>query len=78
MTSDESDTSVPMDGAIPVPALIMLAGRLSGHAELGGDLRPSDAEFDGVVNQCREFGLCLLLCNAGALDTFQHLQWRHP
>jgi len=48
LTSDESDTSVPMDGAIPVPALIMLAGRLSGHAELGGDLRPSQvAEWAG-------------------------------
>ena len=39
---------MPMDGAIPVPALIMLAGRLSGHAELGGDLRPSQvAEWAG-------------------------------
>jgi hypothetical protein len=56
----------------------MLAGRLSGHAELGSDLRPSDAEFDGVVDQRREFGLCLLLCNAGALDPLQHLRWRHP
>ena len=78
MTSEESDKSILTDGAVPVTALVMLAGGLPGDTELGGDLRPSDAEFDGVVNQCREFGLCLLLCNAGALDTFQHLQWRHP
>ena len=78
MTSDESDTSVLTDGAIPVTALIMLAGRLSGDAELGGDSRPSDAEFDGVVDQRREFRLCLLLCNAGALHPLQYLRWMSP
>jgi hypothetical protein len=46
----------------------MLAGRLSGDTELGGDLGPPDAEFDGVVDQRCEFGLRLLLCNAGAGD----------
>jgi hypothetical protein len=44
----------------------MLAGGLPGDTELGGDLWPPDAELDGVVDQRYEFGLCLLLYNAGA------------
>lgn len=64
--------------AVPVAALIVLAGCLPGHAKLGGDLRPSDAEADGVVDQCRKLRLCLLLRNLGAPDPLQHLRTRHP
>jgi hypothetical protein len=31
-------------------ALVVLAGRLPGHAQPGGDLRPPDAETDGLVD----------------------------
>jgi hypothetical protein len=71
LTSDESDISIPT-GAFPPTAQVMLTGRLPGHAELGGDLRPPDAEFDGMVDQCCEFGLSLLLRIAGAPDPLQH------
>ena len=40
-------------GAVAVAALIVLAGCLPGDAKLGGDLRPSDPEADGVLDQCR-------------------------
>jgi hypothetical protein len=64
--------------AVTVAALIVLAGCLPGHAKLGGDLRPSDAEADGVVHQCRKLRLCLLLRNPGSPDPLQHLRTRHP
>jgi hypothetical protein len=41
-----------------VAALVVLAGRLPGHAEPGGDFWPPDARADGVVNERREPGLC--------------------
>src|SRR5438093_330458 len=58
-----------------VAALVVLAGRLPGDAELGGDFWPPNAEFDGVVDQRREFGFCPHLRNAGAPDPFQDLHW---
>jgi len=64
--------------AVLVAALIVLAGCLPGHAKLGGDLRPSDAEADGVVDQRRKLSLCRLLRNPGAPDPLQHLGTRHP
>jgi hypothetical protein len=78
LTSEESDNSILTDGTVPVTALVMLAGGLPGDTELDGNLRPPDAEFDGVVDQRCEFGLCLLPCNAGAPDPLQYLRWGHP
>ena len=65
-------------GAVAVTALIVLASCLPGHAKLDGDLRPSDAEADGVVDERRKLRLCLLLRNPGSPDPFQHLRTRHP
>ncbi len=65
-------------GAVAVATLVMLAGRLPGHAEPSGDLRPSDAQADGMVDQDREFGLCLFLREPSALDLLQYLRWGHP
>ena len=44
--------------AVAVAALIVLAGCLPGHVKLGGDLRPSDAEADGMIDQYRKLRLC--------------------
>jgi hypothetical protein len=49
-------------------ALVMLAGRLPGHTQPEGDLRPSDAQGDSMVDQHREFGLGFQLYGPGALD----------
>ena len=51
-------------------ALVVLAGCLPGDAELGGDLRPPDAEADGAVDQDLEFGLGVFSCESGAIDLF--------
>jgi hypothetical protein len=48
--------------------LVVLAGRLPGHAQPGGDLRPPDAEADSLVNEHCEFCLCLPLCISSALN----------
>jgi hypothetical protein len=63
---------------VTVAALIVLASCLPGHAKLGGDLRPSEAEVNGVVDKCRKLRLCLLLRNPGAPDPLQHLRRGHP
>jgi hypothetical protein len=60
-------------GALTVAALVVLAGRLPAHAELGGDLRPSDAQVYGLVDQRSEFRLGLLLCDSGVPDLLKHL-----
>ena len=75
---DESDHPIVTAGVVAVAALVMLAGCLPGHAELVGDLRPPDAEGDGVVDQHCELRLFLLLRNPGAPDLLQHLGWGHP
>jgi hypothetical protein len=61
-----------------VATLVVLAGRLSGHAQPGGDLRPSDAQDDGVIDQDREFRLCFLLRGFGVLDPLKHLGRGQP
>jgi hypothetical protein len=78
VAEDESSHSILAAGTVTVAALVVLAGCLPGDAELGGDLWPRNAEFDGVVDQRREFGFCLHLRNAGAPDPFQDLQRGHP
>ena len=54
--------------AVTMAALVVLAGRLPGHAQPGGDLRPPDTEADSLVNEHREFCLCLPLCSPSALN----------
>jgi hypothetical protein len=54
-------------------ALVVLAGCLPGHAQLGGDLGPADAQSDRLVDQSREFRRCLLLRSPGTLNPLQHL-----
>jgi hypothetical protein len=38
-------------GVLTVATLVVLAGGLSGDAQLCGDLRPADADADDVVDQ---------------------------
>jgi len=59
-------------------ALVVLAGRLLGHAQPGGDLRPPDAQSDSAVDQYREFRLCLPLCSPSALNPLHHLREKNP
>lgn len=59
-------------------ALVMLTGRLSGHTQPEGDLRPSNAQDHSVIDQDRKLGLCLLLHDPGALDPFEHLGRGQP
>ena len=56
-------------------ALVVLSGRLSGHTQPGGDLRPTDAQTDGLVDQLRECGFCPQLRNPGALDLVPAPEW---
>jgi hypothetical protein len=56
--------------AIAVAALVVLAGRLPGHPEPGGNVRPSDTQGDSVVDQNGEFGLGFQLHGPSALDPF--------
>ncbi len=55
-------------GALTVAALVLLAGRLPGHAKLGGDLRPPDAQVYGMIDQRCEFRLGLLLYGLAPAD----------
>ena len=75
---DQSGHSVPTVDVLTVTTLVMLAGRLPGHAKLGGDLRPPDALADGVVDERRNHRLGLLLRNPGAPDPLEHLGRGHP
>jgi hypothetical protein len=70
---DESGYAVLMAGAVAVATLVVLACRLSGDAEPVGDLWPSDALIDGVVDERREFRLCLVPHMPGVLDLLKHL-----
>ena len=68
-------------GALTVAALVLLAGRLPGHAKLGGDLRPPDAQVYGMIDQRCEFRLGLLLYGSGVPDLLEHPGgscWRLP
>ena len=76
VSGDESGYAVLMAGAIAVAALVVLACRLSGDAESVGDLWPSDALIDGVVDERREFRLCLVPHMPGVLDLLKHLGCR--
>ena len=78
MTDGESGRPILTDGVVAMAALVVLAGRLPGDSELGSDLRPADAEFDGVVDQRCEFGFCLLLCSTDVPDPVEQLRWGHP
>ncbi len=59
-------------GVAAVATLVVLAGRLPGHAKPGGDLRPPDAQVYGLVDQGCEFRLDLLLRDSGAPDLLKH------
>ncbi len=54
LADDEAGHLILMAGAVAMAALVVLAGRLPGHAEPGGDLRPPDAQADTVVDEHRE------------------------
>jgi hypothetical protein len=48
-----SDHPILRADAIAVAALVVLAGRLPGHSELGGDLRPPDTQAHGLFGEHR-------------------------
>ncbi len=62
-----------MAAVIAVATLVVLAGRLPGHAKMVGDLRPSDAQAHRVVDQHCEFRLCCFPREPCALDLPEHL-----
>lgn len=70
---DESGYAVLMAGAVAVATLVVLACRLSGDLEPVGDLWPADALIDGMVDEHREFRLCLVPRVPGVLDLLKHL-----
>ena len=72
-----SAASILSSQAATMAALVVLSGRLSRHTQPSGDLRPPDAQTDGLVDQLRECGFCPQLGNPGALDLVQHLNGRH-
>jgi len=51
LTWDNSSDAIMAAGVAAVAALVLLAGRLPGHAKPGGDLRPPDAQVYGLVDQ---------------------------
>ncbi len=59
-------------GVAAVAALVLLAGRLPGDAEPGGDLRPPDAHVYGLVDQRCEFRLDFLLRDSGLPDLLKY------
>jgi hypothetical protein len=58
--------------AFVVAALAVLACRLSCDSELGGDLWPADTHVDGMVDERREFRLCVVPHVPGVLDLLKH------
>jgi hypothetical protein len=73
---DGSGHAVLTAGAVAVATLVVLAGRLPGHPEPDGDLWPPDAQIDGMVDEHREFCLCLVPREPGTLDPREHLGCR--
>ncbi len=73
---DESGHAVLMAGVVAVAALVVLACRLPGDSEPGGDLWPPDAQIDGTVDEQHEFRLCLVPREPGVLDLLEHLGCR--
>jgi hypothetical protein len=76
VSGNESGHAVLMAGAVAVATLVVLACGLSGDAEPVGDLWPSDALIDGVVDERREFRLYLVPRVPGVLDLLKHLRRR--
>ena len=58
-------------------ALVVLTGSLPGHTQPCGDLWPSDAQANSLVDQLRKCRFCPPLRNPGALDLLQQLGGRH-
>jgi len=73
---DESGHAVLMAGAVTVAALVVLACRLPGDPEPGGDLWPPDAQIDGMVDEQHELRLCLVPHVPDVLDLLKHLGCR--
>ena len=73
VSGDESGYAVLIAGAVAVATPVVLACRLPGHPEPGGDLWPSDTLIDGVVDERREFRLCLVPRVPDVLDLLKRL-----
>ena len=73
---NESGHAVLLADTAAVAALVLLPCRLPGDPEPGGDLWPTDALLDGVVDEHREFRLCLVPRLPGVLDLLKHLRCR--
>jgi hypothetical protein len=68
--------AVLMAGAVAMAALVVLACCLPGDPEPGGDLWPSNALIDGLVDERREFCFCFVPHVPGVLDLLEHLECR--
>ena len=64
---------MPVVAVVSMAALVVLACRLPGDAEPGGDLRLPDGQVHGVVDERREFRLCLIPRVPSPLDLLKHL-----
>jgi hypothetical protein len=73
---DESGYAVLMAGAVAVATLVVLACRLPRYPEPDGDLWPPDAQINGMVDEHREFRLCLVPHVPDVLDLLKHLGCR--
>ena len=73
---DESGHPILLAGTVAVSALIVLAGCLPSHFKPEGDLWPSGAQADSMVDEHREFGICLVPREPGTLDPREHLGCR--
>ena len=63
-----------MIGVIAVPTLIVLPGRLAGHSEAPGYVRPADLQCYRMVNERCHLGVEFLLVQPGPGDPLQHLR----
>jgi hypothetical protein len=70
--------AVLMAGAVAMAALVVLACRLPANSEPGSDLWPPDALIDGMVDERREFRLCLVPRVPGVFDLLKHLGCSDP
>jgi hypothetical protein len=61
-----------MVAVVAMTALVVLAGRLSGDAEPGGNLWPPDAQIDGMVDERREFRYCIVPHVPDVLELLKH------
>jgi hypothetical protein len=67
LAAELSDVVLVAD-AVGMAALVLLAGRLPGHAKLRGNLRPPNALADGGLDEHRQFCRGIVSLDPGVPD----------